>query len=138
MWIAPLSHSLSSATRAVPLARVLRVLRQVRVEKVGLSEDQLHAVISRDLKLANIEHQREERFAKGCRADFWIAKGIVIEVKKRRPVRAQLLAQLTRYAACPQVRYLVVMLERSIVVPEHINGVPVHMVSMNAAWGISV
>lgn len=127
-----------SASPVIPIARVLRVLREVRVEKVGLSEEELHAIISRDLRLAGVVHEREKRFAPGCRADFWIERGIVIEVKKRRPARADLLAQITRYAACAEVRHLIVMLERSINLPQKIEQADVHMVSMNAAWGISV
>jgi hypothetical protein len=122
----------------VRITRVLRVLKSVRVAQAGLPEERLQLVISQALTTAGIDHTREKKFAKGCRADFWIERGIVIEVKKRRPVRADLIAQLTRYAQVPGVKHLVVMLERSIVLPPMINGVPLYLVSMNAAWGIAV
>lgn len=123
---------------SVPIQRLLRVLRQVRVERVGLTEDELHQIIAAHLDAAKMAHVREQRFAKGCRADFWLDRGIVIEVKKRRPVKADLLAQITRYAACDEVRHIVVMLERAIDVPPVLGRVQVHVVSMNAAWGIAV
>lgn len=134
--------SLPSATPSesppVRITRVLRVLRQVRVAKAGLNEEQLQLTIAQALTAAGIAHEREKRFAKGCRADFWIERGIVVEVKKRRPVRADLLAQLARYAAVPEVKHLVVMLERSIVIPPTMGEVPLYLVSMNAAWGIAI
>lgn len=123
---------------SVPIQRLLRVLRQVRVDKVGLAEEEIHQIIAGHLIAAGMDHRREHRFAKGCRADFWLDRGIVIEVKKRRPAKADLLAQITRYAACDQVRHIVVMLERAIDVPLNLGRVQVHVVSMNAAWGIAV
>lgn len=127
-----------TALPSVPIQRLLRVLRQVRVEKVGLAEEALHQVISDHLTAARMIHLREHRFSKGCRADFWLERGIVIEVKKRRPVKADLVAQIERYASCDQVRHIVVMLERAIDVPVALGAVSVHVVSMNAAWGIAV
>jgi hypothetical protein len=117
---------------------LLKVLRRVRVAEVGLEEAVLHAHISQALTNAGIAHRREYRFGPHCRADFWIHPGVVIEVKKRRPVRADLIEQLTRYAKQPKITRLIVMLERAITVPDTIEGVPVHVISMNAAWGIAV
>jgi len=123
---------------ATCLKRLFTALRSVRVREVGLDEVELHKHISQALTQAGIAHRREYAFAPRCRADFWIEPGIVIEVKKRRPDRAKLTVQLTRYAQVPTVRYLVVMLEKSISLEPVLEGVPVRVVSMNAAWGVAV
>lgn len=117
---------------------LLKVLRGVRVSQVGLSEVTLHGHIAQALTTAGIEYRREFVFAKGCRADFWVEPGIVIEVKKKRPDRARLEVQLSKYASVDKVGCLVLMLEKSITVPSPWEGVPLHIVSMNAAWGISI
>lgn len=120
------------------LSRLLKVLRRIRVAQVGLSEAQLHQQISQALLEAGIEHRREFPFAKGCRADFWVDPGWVIEVKKKRPVRALLENQIARYARSGKVKGLVVLLERAITLEPVCEGVPVHVVSMNAAWGVAI
>ena len=58
------------------------------------------------------------------------------EVKKKRPQRAPLIAQLTRYASCPQVERLVVLAPRGVDLPKSIGGKPVTMMSLERLWGI--
>lgn len=117
--------------------RVLEALQTVRLREAGLQETEIHDALSVALMAAGIPNRREYTFGPRCRADFWI-QGIAIEVKKQRPARAALLAQLRRYAEQPALGGLIVVLERSIEVPPAIEGKRVAVVSLNALWGIAL
>ena len=58
------------------------------------------------------------------------------EIKKKRPQRAPLVAQLTRYANCPQIARLIVLAPRGVDLPKSIGGKPVTMMSLEKLWGI--
>ena len=60
------------------------------------------------------------------------------EIKKKRPQRTELLAQLARYAACERVEALLVLAPRGVDLPEKIGGKPVTMMSLEKLWGISL
>ena len=62
--------------------------------------------------------------------------GVGVEIKKKRPQRTPLIAQLTRYASCPQVERLVVLAPRGVDLPKSIGGKPVTMMSLERLWGI--
>lgn len=117
--------------------RVLEALRTVRLREAGLQETEIHDALSTALVDAGIGHRREYTFGPRCRADLWI-HGIAIEVKKQRPARPALLAQLRRYAEQPALGGLIVVLERSIDVPATIEGKRVVVLSLNALWGIAL
>lgn len=117
--------------------RVLEALQTVRLRETGLQETEIHDALSVALVAAGIAHRREYTFGPRCRADLWV-HGIAIEVKKQRPARPALLAQIRRYAEQPAVGGLIVVLERSISVPEEINGKRVAVMSLNAQWGIAL
>ena len=63
---------------------------------------------------------------------------IGVEIKKKRPQKAALTAQLARYAACPQVERLLVLAPRGVDLPNRIGGKPVTMMSLEKLWGISL
>lgn len=117
--------------------RVLDALQTVRLREVGLQETEIHDALSAALVAAGIPHRREFTFAPRCRADLWI-HGIAVEVKKQKPARAALLAQIHRYAEQPALGGLIVVLERSIDVPATIAGKRVAVLSLNALWGIAL
>ena len=50
--------------------------------------------------------------------------------------RAPLVAQLTRYANCPQIARLIVLAPRGVDLPKSIGGKPVTMMSLEKLWGI--
>ena len=62
--------------------------------------------------------------------------GVGVEIKKKRPQRAPLVAQLTRYANCPQIARLIVLAPRGVDLPKSIGGKPVTMMSLEKLWGI--
>jgi len=101
------------------------------------SEEELHALIARALEEAGVDAQHEVRLAPRCRIDF-MAGSIGIEIKKNRPQRTALLAQLARYAACGQVSELIVIAPRGVNLPKQIGGKRITMIALERLWGISL
>lgn len=117
---------------------VLKALRAVRLTRAGMSELEIQMAISCELLKWNIPHRREVRIASRCRVDILVDGGIVVELKKSRPERAAVEAQLERYAQVPGVTAVVLLLERAILLPEEMHGVPVRVHSLNSNWGVAV
>ena len=99
------------------------------------SEEQLHEQAAEAFARAGLEAAHEVRLAPRCRIDFMVG-GVGVEIKKKRPQRAPLIAQLTRYANCPQVERLVVLAPHGVDLPKSIGGKPVMMMSLERLWGI--
>ena len=116
------------------LESVLAALHTLRIGAAD-SEERLHEQAAAAFARAGLEAAHEVRLASGCRIDFMIGD-IGVEIKKKRPQRASLTAQLARYADCPQVAQLVVLAPRGIDLPKTIGGKPVTMMSLEKLWGI--
>lgn len=71
-------------------------------------EYDLHRLVEQALDEAGIPWSHEVRLAPRCRIDL-MAGTVGIEIKRGRPDRAKLLAQLRRYAECPQVEALLLV-----------------------------
>lgn len=121
----------------VDLDRVLDAVRTVRINRTGLNEFEIHDAIVEALLRHGLPHRREHAFGPRCRADIWV-DGVVIEVKKQRPPRQELLDQVNRYAAQPACRAIITVLERSIALPATLNNKPIAVLSLNALWGIAL
>lgn len=117
--------------------RVIAALRTVRIQIAGLPEASIRDELAAALTRAGIGWQKEYRFAPRCRADLW-CQGVVVEVKKQRPPAASVSAQLWRYASQDNVKGIILVLERHMVLPNNFNGVPVSVLSLNALWGIAL
>lgn len=116
--------------------RVAEALGAIRCS-ASAAEEELHAQVAQALGAAGIGAAHEVRLAPRCRIDF-MAGGIGIEIKKKRPERAKLIAQLARYAACQQVRALIVVAPRGVNLPRRIGEKPVTMLALERLWGISL
>ena len=116
--------------------RVAEALGAIRCS-ASAAEEELHAQVAQALGAAGIGAAHEVRRAPRCRIDF-MAGGIGIEIKKKRPERAKLIAQLARYAACQQVRALIVVAPRGVNLPRRIGEKPVTMLALERRWGISL
>ena len=99
------------------------------------SEERLHEQAAEAFARAGLEAAHEVRLAPRCRIDFMVG-GVGVEIKKKWPQRAPLIAQLTRYANCPQVERLVVLAPRGVDLPKSIGGKPVTMMSLERLWGM--
>lgn len=118
------------------VARVVQAIGAIRCG-AACTEEQLHDQVAQALMENGLEAQHEVRLAPRCRIDF-MSGGVGIEIKKSRPERAKLIAQLTRYAACDQVDSLVVAAPRGVYLPKMIGGKRVTMVALERLWGISL
>lgn len=118
------------------LASIVAAVREIRAP-VTISEQELHELVSRALSDQGIAHQHEVMIAPRCRIDF-LAHGIGIEIKRKRPNLKALLAQLTRYLASPMVKALLLITERDPGLPDTLLGKPLAVVSLSTLWGIAV
>lgn len=118
------------------LERVRMALGQVRCPPV-CTESELHSLIAQALVPAGLDVRHEVRLAPRCRIDFLVGT-VGVEVKKSRPERGALLRQLARYAACEQVKSLLVVAPRGVNLPREVGGKPVRMLALERLWGISL
>ena len=102
--------------------RVTAALATLRVGAAD-SEEQLHRQAAEAFANAGLEAAHEVSLAPRCRIDFMVGD-IGVEIKKKRPQRAPLVAQLTRYANCPQIARLIVLAPRGVDLPKSIGGKP--------------
>lgn len=116
-----------------------RAVEAISALRIGASctEAQLHSLIYEALLGAGLPVQSEVRLAPRCRIDLMVG-AIGVEIKKSRPVPAQLARQLARYAACPQVEQLLVLAPRAVNMPKAIAGKRVVMMGLERLWGISL
>ena len=116
-----------------------RTMAAIKTMRIGAAdtEEAIHAQAARAFENAGLAAEHEVRLASRCRIDFMIGT-TGIEIKKKRPQRTELLAQLARYAACERVETLLVLAPRGVDLPEKIGGKPVTMMSLEKLWGISL
>lgn len=120
----------------IDVARIIAALETVRAPALP-GEYDLHGMIAAALERAGIPCAHEYRLAPRCRIDF-LCGDVGIEVKKGRPVPAQLRKQLSRYLESDELREVVVVMQRAVHMPETISGKRVHVVSLNMNWGIAL
>lgn len=116
-----------------------RAKAAIEAMRIGAAdtEEEIHMQAARMFENAGLAAEHEVRLAPRCRIDFMVG-AIGIEIKKKRPQKAALTAQLARYAACPQVERLLVLAPRGVDLPNRIGGKPVTMMSLEKLWGISL
>jgi len=115
---------------------ILHALGRIRCG-AACTEEELHALTANALEQAGLSAAHEVRLGPRCRIDFMVG-GVGIEIKKSRPERAKLIAQLERYAACEQVKTLIVVVSRGVNLPKTIGGKSVTMLALERLWGISL
>lgn len=113
--------------------RVTAALATLRVGAAD-SEEQLHRQAAEAFANAGLEAAHEVSLAPRCRIDFRSA--ILGGSQRKKTARAPLVAQLTRYANCPQIARLIVLAPRGVDLPKSIGGKPVTMMSLEKLWGI--
>lgn len=100
-------------------------------------EYDLHALVRAQLDAQGIPSEHEVRLAPRCRIDL-MCGSVGIEIKRGKPDKQRILAQLSRYAACEQVSALVLVTERTVAVPATLHGKPVKLICLNRLWGIAL
>jgi len=123
--------------RETILNDTLSALRALRISGVTL-EEEIYSHISNALNAADIAYSREVRLAPGCRVDYLLPEGIIIEVKKGKPNRTALLSQLERYAGLDEVSHLIVIVQRGVSLPQKICTKPCSSLILDRQWGIAL
>lgn len=115
---------------------VLTALSKIRISKT-MDEHHIHEEIKKVLDKEKIKYKHEYKLLSHKRFDFWI-DGVILEIKKQKPQKMQLLNQLNRYTKVPDVKAIIVVLEKSIFIPSELNGKPIFVKSLNANWGVAI
>lgn len=115
---------------------ILQALQTLRVPAVP-GEYDLHSMIAQALARAGIAYRHEYRLAPRRRIDFLIGR-IGLEVKKSRPASRALIAQLRRYLESEEVDELIVVVQRSVPLPQKILGKSVILFSLDRLWGVAL
>ena len=118
------------------IEKIMGALSTIHISNT-LNENEIHQEIKKALSTYNIKYKHEYQILTHKRFDFWI-NGIVLEVKKSKPSKINLLNQLDRYTKVPAVRAVIVVLERNVTIPKQLNGKPIIIKSLNENWGITV
>ena len=100
-------------------------------------EYDLHRLVMDALDDAGIPWAHEVPLAPRCRIDL-MCGGVGIEIKRGKVEKARVLAQLQKYAACPQITGLILVTEKTIPLPHSIHGKPVRLICLNRLWGIAI
>lgn len=119
------------------MEHIIKALSQIRINPVS-DEYVLQAVIASELCLSKIKFKREYKLGSRNRVDFITGDGFVIEVKKGKPNKTQVIKQLHRYAAFDKVKGIILVVEKNLDVPKEINGKPCISFGLNKLWGIAL
>lgn len=118
------------------IKKIMNILSEIRISAT-VDEFEIHEQIKKALQNCGIKFIHEYKILTRKRFDFWI-NGIVIEVKKSKPSKCSLLNQLNRYTKVPEVKAIIVLLEKSIDLPKELNEKPIYVKSLNENWGLAI
>ncbi|MDT8901143.1 hypothetical protein [Anaeroselena agilis] len=117
---------------------VAAALRRLRVPKI-IDEYKLQSMVADVLREAGLPAEKEYRLGPRSRIDFLVEGGIGVEVKKGKPPKLAVIAQIERYAACHQITGIILIVEQLIHdVPKEISGKPCLLIALNKLWGIAL
>ena len=119
------------------MERVLGALQSIRVNLVK-DEYILQDIIAKALDDAGLTYSKEYKLAPRNRIDFLVTGGIGIEVKKGKPYGRQVLEQVKRYTASPEIAAIILVVERNLDLPKEINGKRCYSFGLNKLWGIAL
>ena len=115
---------------------IIQALESLRAP-IQQGEYDLHRLVMDALDAHGISYEHEAKLAPRCRIDL-LCGSVGIEIKRGKPDRARLIAQLTRYAQCEQLTGLILVAEKSISLPRTTAGKPLQIICLNRLWGIAL
>jgi len=118
------------------MRQIIEALNKLRVNPVN-EEFDLQREIAKIFDESDIKYQKEYVLGPRNRVDF-LVNGIVIEAKKGKPNKVQVIAQLQRYAAFLEVKGIILVVEKNLDIPKEINGKPCKSFGLNKLWGIAL
>ncbi|MBR6808776.1 MAG: ATP-dependent helicase [Clostridia bacterium] len=114
---------------------VLNALKKIRAP-LPRDEYDLHGLVARALQDGEISFIHEATLAPRCRIDF-LCDDVGVEVKKGKPDREKTIRQMERYARTGKIRALILVSEKSIVLPKNMQGIPVYGLALHKLWGLA-
>ncbi|MTI83461.1 MAG: hypothetical protein FH756_06035 [Firmicutes bacterium] len=117
--------------------QVMTAVAEIRVSVVS-DEYRLQDIIAAKLDEYGIHYDKEYKLAPRSRIDFLAAGGIGIEVKKGKPYSRQVIDQLAKYTSFPEIKTVILVVERNLDIPKEINGKPCYSFGLNKLWGIAL
>lgn len=132
-------NDLQIKARTHPHSEILRICEALSTLRMPAMPDEydIHDQIATALRLHGLNYEHEYRLAPRCRIDFRVGR-VGIEVKKGRPSTRELTRQLRRYLTSEALDAAVVVMQRSVSLPETIEGKPVRVFSLNRLWGVAL
>ena len=118
------------------MERVIEAISALRAP-LQQGEYDLHRLVMDALDAAGVPWTHEVKLGPRCRIDL-MCGGVGVEIKRGAVDKARILAQLRKYADCPQVEGLVLVTEKTVPLPHTLNGKPVRLVCLNRLWGIAI
>lgn len=118
------------------IEQIENALRVLLVPAVP-GEYDLHALISCALEKAGIPSVHEARIAPRARIDFLIGS-VGIEVKKGKPEKRRLAGQLSRYLESDALSCVLVVSQKSVMLPKTVLNKPVRVLCLDKLWGVSL
>lgn len=118
------------------MLRIEKVIQTIRVQSANY-EYEIHAAIVQAFESHGISYEHEYKLAPRNRIDFLTAGGVGIEVKKGKPYSVDVLRQIERYTQFPEVRGIILVIERYQDVPAEVNGKPCKSIGLRKLWGIA-
>ncbi|MGI6527617.1 MAG: hypothetical protein ACOX25_09705 [Caldicoprobacterales bacterium] len=119
------------------MERTLSALRTIRLG-VSTDEFQIQSAIERALCERGIPFKKEYRLAPRNRIDFYIEGGIGLEVKRGKPNAAQVTKQLKRYAAFEEIKAMILVVDKTLSIPDSISGKRCILFGLNRLWGVAL
>jgi len=119
------------------LDEVVRVLGALRAPQAA-QEAELQQTVEDCLRESGIAFTREAVLGPRARIDFLTESGVGIELKKGRPESRSLRRQLERYAEYEKVQSLVVLTQKSALLPAKVKGKACVQISLNQLWGVAL
>ncbi|NLB89973.1 MAG: hypothetical protein GX786_01965 [Clostridiales bacterium] len=119
------------------MRNIVETLKEIRIPLIQ-EEKALHTMIEKVLKEKQILYRHEAGIGKRSRIDFLVENQIGLEIKKGKPNKTKLLAQVERYLSSDQLAGLIIVVERWVELPNEVQGKPVYTLSMNRLWGIAL
>ena len=119
------------------MQKLIQALSTLRPPAV-MDEDELQLAVAQRLEECAIPFVREARIGPGCRADFLLEGGVVIEIKAKPRPYSVLMRQLRRYAACESVTSLLLVINAPAHLPAYVGGKPLAVLNTKSLWGVAL
>ena len=112
---------------------ILRVVQLVERNRCSLQDEKRTQVdLAKVFAEDGLNASREHRLSTNDIPDFFV-DGVVIEVKIKGQ-RTAIYRQIERYCMHPEVKGIVLVTSKSILLPPSINGLPARVASLSKAW----